>query len=207
MVCHFATYLYLLLGDLEQKFHEHFFSEDYELDLVDLAALQHGKMHRLMIIFGGSGTLGTNVFKLTLQKKLVGLALNGMRHYLKEKLEDIQLCTLAQLHQQALSCESWSDNTPRVACHNIYLVNYDKSNSNDEPKEVYAAKMVWLFKAKSSFYSSLQLVQKNRQEEVKFTFIVAKCDKIFYELVKSGTIKMAHTIPPLDELKKKAYCK
>jgi hypothetical protein len=72
---------------------------------------------------------------------------------------------------------------------------------------VYAAKMVWLFKAKSSFYSSLQLVQKNRQEEVKFTFIVAKCDKIFYELVKSGTIKMAHTIPPLDELKKKAYCK
>jgi hypothetical protein len=96
MVCHFATYLYLLLGDLEQKFHEHFFSEDYELDLVDLAALQHGKMHRLMIIFGGSGTLGTNVFKLTLQKKLVGLALNGTHHYLKEKLEGIQLCTLAQ---------------------------------------------------------------------------------------------------------------
>jgi hypothetical protein len=26
-------------GDLEQKFHEHFFSRDYELDLVDLVAL------------------------------------------------------------------------------------------------------------------------------------------------------------------------
>jgi hypothetical protein len=26
-------------GDLEQKFHEHFFSHDYEVDLVDLVAL------------------------------------------------------------------------------------------------------------------------------------------------------------------------
>jgi hypothetical protein len=30
-------------GDLEQKFHDHFFFGDYELDLVDLAALRQGK--------------------------------------------------------------------------------------------------------------------------------------------------------------------
>jgi hypothetical protein len=36
---------------------------------------------------------------------------------------------------------------------------------------------------------------------------VAKCDKIFYELHKAGCIKMSHTIPPLDELKWKAYCR
>jgi hypothetical protein len=30
-------------GDLEQKFHDHFFSGDYVLDLVDLVALQLGK--------------------------------------------------------------------------------------------------------------------------------------------------------------------
>jgi hypothetical protein len=29
----------LSCGDLEQKFHDHFFSGDYELDLVDLVAL------------------------------------------------------------------------------------------------------------------------------------------------------------------------
>jgi hypothetical protein len=33
----------LSLGDLEQKFHEHFFSGDYELDLVDLVALRQEK--------------------------------------------------------------------------------------------------------------------------------------------------------------------
>jgi hypothetical protein len=30
-------------GDLEQKFHDHFFSDDYELDLVDLMALRQEK--------------------------------------------------------------------------------------------------------------------------------------------------------------------
>jgi hypothetical protein len=31
------------MGDLEQKFHDHFFSDDYELNLVDLVALWQGK--------------------------------------------------------------------------------------------------------------------------------------------------------------------
>jgi hypothetical protein len=43
MVCNPATKFYVLLGELEQKFHDHFFSEEYELDLVDLAALRQGK--------------------------------------------------------------------------------------------------------------------------------------------------------------------
>jgi hypothetical protein len=48
---------------------------------------------------------------------------------------------------------------------------------------------------------------KNQQEEIKFTFDVAKCDKIFDELHKAICIKMSHTIPPLDELKWKACCR
>jgi hypothetical protein len=31
-------------GELEQKFHDHFFSGDYELDLVDLVTLRQGKV-------------------------------------------------------------------------------------------------------------------------------------------------------------------
>jgi hypothetical protein len=47
----------------------------------------------------------------------------------------------------------------------------------------------------------------NQQEEVNFTFNVAKCDKIFDELLKNDNIKLTHTIPPPDELKRRAYCK
>jgi hypothetical protein len=36
--------------------------------------------------------------------------------------------------------------------------------------------------------SSVQSVQKNRQREVKFTFNVAKCDKIFDKLLRAETL-------------------
>jgi hypothetical protein len=67
--------------------------------------------------------------------------------------------------------------------------------------------MVWPKQAKSSACSSLQPVQKKRQEEGKFTFNVGKCDKIFDELLKNGNIKINHTVPSADELKRRAYCK
>jgi hypothetical protein len=76
---------------------------------------------------------------------------------------------------------------------------------DDESKEVYATEMVWPKLAKSLVCSSLQPVQKKWQEEVKFTFKVGKCDKIFDELLKSGNIKINHTITSIDELKHRAY--
>ena len=55
--------------------------------------------------------------------------------------------------------------------------------------------------------TSLKLIPKNRHDEVKFTFDVIKCDRIFDELAKLGKIKFSHTIPSTDELKRRAYCK
>jgi hypothetical protein len=40
-----------------------------------------------------------------------------------------------------------------------------------------------------------------------FTFDVLKCDKIFDELLSIRKIKLSHTIPPIEDLKKYAYCK
>ena len=36
---------------------------------------------------------------------------------------------------------------------------------------------------------------------------VSKCDRTFDELLRSGNIKLSHVIPPLEELKRRAYCK
>jgi hypothetical protein len=65
--------------------------------------------------------------------------------------------------------------------------------------------MIWPKQAKSLACSSLQSVQKKRQEGVKFTFNIGKCDKIFDELLKNGNIKINHTVPSIDELKRRAY--
>jgi hypothetical protein len=89
----------------------------------------------------------------------------------------------------------------------MHLVDRNDSSSNDESKDMCVVELVWPTKAKPAACSSMQLIQKNRQEEVKFTFNVAKCDTIFDELLKSGNIKITHTIPTLDELKRCTYCK
>jgi hypothetical protein len=88
---------------------------------------------------------------------------------------------------------------------NVHIIDYDSDSSNDSDKEVYAAEFIWPSKEKS--YSSLKPASKGRQEEIKFTFDVSKCDRIFDELLKCGNIKLTHTIPPLEELKRRAYCK
>jgi hypothetical protein len=49
--------------------------------------------------------------------------------------------------------------------------------------------MVWPKQTKFLACSSLPPVQKKRQEEVKFTFNVGKCDKIFDELLKMATLR------------------
>jgi hypothetical protein len=195
-------------GDLEQKFYDHFFSYDYELDLVDLVALRQGKNESINDYIRRFRDTRNRCFQINLaEKQLAGLAFNGLRYYLKERLEGIQFFTLAQLHQRALACESRSKETTKTIRHNVHIVECDQSSSDDESAEVYAAKMVWPKQAKSSACSSLQPVQKKRQEEVKFTFNVGKCDKIFDELLKNGNIKINHAVPSADELKHHAYCK
>jgi peptide methionine sulfoxide reductase MsrB len=138
------------------------------------------------------------------------LAFNGLRSYLREKLDGHNFITLSQLQQKASAQESPSkknkDNFKHTRRNGNY-VNRDSDNSSDESNDIYATEFCWPSKAKSYACDSLKLVHKNRQEEIKFTFDVAKCDKIFDELHKAGCIKMSHTIPPLDELKQKAYCR
>ena len=72
---------------------------------------------------------------------------------------------------------------------------------------MYAAEFVWPSKAKPSTCPSLTPAQKNRQDEVEFTFNVSKYDHIFNESFKNGNIRLSHAIPPLEELKQYAYCK
>jgi hypothetical protein len=42
---------------------------------------------------------------------------------------------------------------------------------------------------------------------MKFIFDVSRCDKIFDKLLSIRKIKLSHTIPSIEDLKKRAYCK
>jgi hypothetical protein len=103
-----------------------------------------------------------------------------LRPYLKEKLDGTQFFSLVCLHQRALACEIRSKEASKSTSHKMHLVGHD--NSDDESTDVHIAKLVCPTQTKPSICSSLQSVQKNQQEKVKFTFNIAKCDKIFDEL-------------------------
>jgi hypothetical protein len=87
------------------------------------------------------------------------------------------------------------------------VVERRSDSSNDESSEVLTTKFAWPSKTKSLTCDALKLTHKKRQDDIKYTFDVAKCDMIYNELHKGGYIKVSHTLPPLEELKRRAYCK
>ena len=140
------------------------------------------------------------------EKDLAELALNGLRSHIKEKLKGYEFLTIYQVLQRALAQGSRSKESKFNSDHlGMHMLHGD--SSNNENSEVYAAEFVWSSSDKSSTCASLKLIPKNRHDEVKYTFDVSKCDRIFYELAKFGKIKFSHTIPSVDELKRRAYCK
>jgi hypothetical protein len=63
------------------------------------------------------------------------------------------------------------------------VVDYVSNNLSDET-EIYSAEFVWLSEDKSFSCASLKPASKGWQEELRFTFDVSKCDRIFDELLK-----------------------
>ena len=114
------------------------------------------------------------------------------------------------MHQRDLAAESRSKELQESHRHhrtNTHALEYHSDSLDDESKDVYAAKFVWSPNDKPSTCSSLKPINKNRKKEIKFTFDVSKCKKIFDELAKIEKIKFSHIIPSAEELKRRAYCK
>ena len=133
-----------------------------------------------------------------------------MRSNYREKLDGSSFYSLNQLQVRALSQEAKfrkEKDTYKSHRSKTHIVEYDSYSSDDEDKAVYATEFVWPASAKPCTCTSLKPTQRNRQDEMKFTFDVSKCDRIFDELLRLGHLKVTHVIPPLEELKRRAYCK
>jgi hypothetical protein len=129
-----------------------------------------------------------------------------LRSHIKEKLEGYEFLNINQGLQMALAQESRSKYAKFESDHlGMHVLHGD--SLDDENNEVYAAEFVWSSSDKPSTCAFLKPIPKNRHDEVKYTFDVSKCDRIFDELARLGKIKFSHTIPSVDELKRRAYCK
>jgi len=86
------------------------------------------------------------------------------------------------------------------------MLDYNDEYSNDEV-DLCITEFVWSSKAKPYTCDALKPIRKNCDEEMKFTFDISKCDRIFDALLQGKMIRISHTIPPFEELKRHAYCK
>jgi hypothetical protein len=82
-------------------------------------------------------------------------------------------------------------------------------SSDDEEANICVAKWNWGSKFKPFVCSTLMSASKNWQDEMHYTFDVAKCDRIFDYLLQEKQIKLLsnHVILSPEQLKKHAYCK
>jgi hypothetical protein len=59
------------------------------------------------------------------------------------------------------------------------VVEYASESSNDEEADMCVAEWSWASKSKSFIRSSLKPASKSQQDEIRFTFDVTKCGRIF----------------------------
>jgi hypothetical protein len=191
---------------LEQKFHVHFYSGVNELRLSHLISVRQKHDEPITSYIRRFRETKNRCYNLVISERgLAELAFNGLRSHIREKLEGHEFIDVAQVLVRALAHESRSKETRLKSDRpNMHMLDY--ASSDDESKEVCVAEFTWLPNDKANTCASLKPAHKSRDEMI-FTFDVAKCNKIFDELFKSGKIKMSHTIPHIDQLKRCACCK
>jgi hypothetical protein len=196
---------------LECKFHDHFYSWSMQLKFTDLTSVRQARDDTVSAYIKRFKETKNQCFNLSItDMDLADICLKGLRSSIRDKIEGTDFLSVAQVQVRALLVENRMNKEKdnfKSRHSNIHIIDYNFDSSNDSDKEIYVAEFVRPSKEKAFSYSSLKPASKGPQEEIKFTFDVSKCDRIIDELLKSGNIKLTHTIPPLDELKRHAYCK
>jgi hypothetical protein len=205
-------------AELEQKFHEYFYFGYTELRLSHLTVIKQKQNKPATDYIRSFRDTRNRCFNLHISDKdVVDLAYSGLSSHLKEKLESHVFFDVSQVLQRALDCESRaresrgfprSNEKPRNERH-INIVEYSSKSSDDEEVDMCVAEWSWGSKSIPFVCSSLKPASKSQQEEMRYTFNVAKCQRIFDYLLQEKQIKLpsGHVIPTSEQLKKHMYCK
>ena len=134
-------------NELEQKFHDHFYSGVNEAKLIDLTSVKQSRDESISDYFKRFKEVKNRCFNLSISDKdLVDVVLNGLRSYLKEKLEGFKYYNINAMQLRAMNQEYKIRNSKdayKSHRSNTHVVEYGSDSSNDEDNEVYTAEFVW----------------------------------------------------------------
>jgi hypothetical protein len=199
---------------LEQKFHDYFYNREVELRLSNLTSLRQIYTETVSDYLRRFREVRNRCDNLTItEKDLTDLAFVGLTPYLRDKLDGQEFSDTNQLLQRALPYENhaktsqFRDNANKdKEKHHVNFVNEEADD--EEGNEICVAE--WVEKPGDKPIScSFLNPNGGRREEMRYTFDVSKCDRLFDLLVQGGVIRLTegHIIPNADILAQKTYCK
>jgi hypothetical protein len=153
-------------------------------------------------------------YNLTIaEKDLANLAFVGLTPYLRDKLDGQEFSDTNHLLQRALPYESCAKSSQFRDSANKdkekHHINFVDEDANDEEgNEICIAEWDEKLRDKPILCSFLK-PKGGRREEMRYTFDVSRCDRLFNLVLRGGVIQLTegHIIPNTDILVKKTYCK
>jgi hypothetical protein len=187
-------------SNLQQQFHNYFFSGINEMKITDLTRLKQRNDETVAGFVHEFREVRNKWYSLNLgDKQLAELAFQDLLLTLREKYASHDFESLSQLASRMIQESTKSYEPRRNFQKKVSYVDY--SDSEDEDNMIGLAEWVKGKKAVSCPFG--------KKEQEKFDFDITKADKIFDLLLQQGHIKLSqfHTIPSAEELKRMKYCK
>jgi len=177
-------------AQLEQEFHEYFYSGEMELRLTDLILVKQKYNESVSEYIHRFRDVKNQCFSLIIAKKdLADIAFSGLLARIKDRLEGQEFSDLNQVLQKALAQENhakdvkqygrFRDNNKSKVREKpaVNVVAHDSDSTSDEDVDVCIVKWVQAPKSKPFVCAALKPTP-GRREEIKYTFDVSKCVKI-----------------------------
>jgi hypothetical protein len=174
-------------AQLEQKFHEYFYSDDTELILSHLTAIKQKRNESVVDYIRRFRDTRNRCFNLNISDKdLTDLTYLALSPYLKEKLESHVFSNVRQVLQRALDCKSLAKefrSFPRTSDkprneHHVNTAEYSSESSDDEEVHICVAEWSWGSKSKPFICSSLK--PGSKADKIKYATLLMSVSVIGY---------------------------
>jgi hypothetical protein len=148
-------------------------------------------------------------YSLTIaEKDLADLAFTGLAPYLRDKLDGQEFSGSNQILQCALPKENHAKSSRFRDNANKDKEKHHVNFMDEEGNEICVAE--WVEKPRDKTISCSFLKPNGGwREEMRYTFVVSKCDHLFDLLLQGGVIRLTkgHVISNANSLAKRTYCK
>jgi hypothetical protein len=204
------------LEQLEQKFHDCFFNGELELRLSHLAGAKQKPNETVSEYIRRFRETINKCYNLTIgDRDLAELAFVGLMMALRGRVEGQDFTDVNHLLQRVLAQESrakehtvqnrFRENNVKEKL-GVNCIGEDSTSDNDA--DVCITEWLDTSRVKLLAWSFLK-PSPERRDEMKFTFHVMKCDKLFDLLLQSNVIRLSenYVVPTSDQIAKGKYCK